>query len=239
MIDLYFWPTPNAYKASIMLEEVGLPYTVKPVHIGKGVQFTPEYEAINPNGKVPSIVDHDGPGGEPFSVFESGAILLYLSEKAGGAFMPSDARGRSVVLQWLMFQMGGVGPMLGQAHHFRKYAPEQIDYAVERYTREATRLYKVIDKRLGDAPFLAGDYSIADMAVYPWLRPYKWQGQSLDDYPNLLRWYQAVRERPAVQRGLQVMKEKVTPDRKKPMGGSWDVLFGGAKTADGSSPDKN
>jgi GST-like protein len=229
MIDLYFWPTPNAYKVSIMLEECGLPYRVNPVHIGKGAQFTPEYEAINPNGKVPAIVDHDGPGGAPFSVFESGAILVYLAEKAGNAFLPGDASGRSVALQWLMFQMGGVGPMLGQAHHFRKYAPERIDYAVERYTREATRLYRVIDRRLGEVPYLAGAYSIADMAVYPWLRPYRWQGQDLEDHPNLLRWYQEVRSRPAVQRGLQVMKEKVDPKRAAPSGDSWDVLFGGAR----------
>ena len=225
MIDLYFWPTPNCYKVSILLEELGLPYTVVPVHIGKGEQFAPEYEAISPNCKVPAIVDHDGPNGEPVALFESGAIMIYLADKAH-AFLPSETRPRMAVLQWLMFQMGGVGPMLGQAHHFRRYAKETIPYAVERYTREATRLYTVMDKRLGETEFLAGDYSIADMAVYPWLRPYKWQGQELSNFPNLQRWYSAVRARPAVQRGLAVMKQDLDRNSKKPTGKAWDVLFG-------------
>jgi len=225
MIDLHFWPTPNCYKVSILLEELGLPYTVMPVHIGKGEQFAPQFEAISPNGKVPAILDHDGPDGEPIALFESGAIMIYLADKAD-AFLPRDTRPRMAVLQWLMFQMGGVGPMLGQAHHFRRYAKESVPYAVERYTREAARLYRVMDKRLGESEFLAGDYSIADMAVYPWLRPYRWQGQELSDFANLQRWYSAVRERPAVQRGLAVMKERLDRNRNKPTGKSWDVLFG-------------
>lgn len=230
MIDLYFWPTPNCYKVSILLEELEMPYTVKPVHIGKGEQFEGDYPAINPNGKVPSLVDTDGPGGEPLAIFESGAIMIYLAEKAR-RFLPRDTRLRMDVMQWLMFQMGGVGPMLGQAHHFRRYAPETIPYAVERYTNEATRLYGVIDRRLGESAYLAGDYSIADMAVYPWLRPYKWQGQDLADYPNLQRWYSAVRERPAVQRGLAVMKDRLERNRKKPEGEAWSVLFGGGASS--------
>lgn len=225
MIDLYFWPTPNCYKVSILLEEMGLPYSVTPVHIDKGEQFSPEFEAINPNGKVPALVDQDGPNGAPIALFESGAIMIYLADK-GGAFLPAETRPRMAVLQWLMFQMGGIGPMLGQAHHFRRYAKETIPYAVERYTREATRLYTVMDRRLGNEEFLAGDYSIADMAVYPWLRPYKWQGQELSDFENLQRWYSAVRERPAVQRGLAVMKKDLDRNKKKPTGKAWDVLFG-------------
>lgn len=225
MIDLYFWPTPNCYKVSILLEELGLPYTVAPVHIGRGEQFAPEFEAISPNAKVPAIVDHQGPGGKPIALFESGAIMIYLADK-GDAFLPRATRPRMAVLQWLMFQIGGVGPMLGQAHHFRRYAKETIPYAVERYTSEAARLYRVMDKRLGNEEFLAGDYSIADMAVYPWLRPYRWQGQELSDFANLQRWYSAVRERPAIQRGLAVMKDRLDRNRDKPTGKSWDVLFG-------------
>jgi len=226
MIDLYFWPTPNCYKVSILLEELGLPYNVKPVHIGKGEQFQPAYEAINPNGKVPALVDHDGPEGKPMGIFESGAIMIYLADKAG-RFLPTDTAPRMAVLQWLMFQMSAVGPLLGQAHHFRKYAKTQIPYAVERYTREATRIYGVLDKRLADTPYLAGEYSIADMAVYPWLRPYRWQGQELSEFTNLQRWYSAVRARPAVQDGLAVLKERHERNKAKPAGAAWDTLFGG------------
>lgn len=226
MIELHFWPTPNCYKVSILLEELELPYTVKSVHIGKGQQFEADFQTISPNGKVPAIVDADGPGGEPLAIFESGAIMVYLAEKTG-RFLPGTGAPRYDVMQWLMFQMGGIGPMLGQAHHFRRYAPETIPYAVERYTREAARLYGVLDKRLGEMEFLAGDYSIADMAVYPWLRPYKMQGQDLADFPNVQRWYSAVRERPAVQRGLAVMKDRLERNRKKPEGEAWKVLFGG------------
>jgi len=226
MLDLYFWTTPNGYKVSILLEELGLQYRVVPIHIGKGEQFAPEFLKISPNNKIPALVDHDAPDGKPIALFESGAIMMYLAEKSGWRFMPADFRKRYDVVQWLMFQMGSVGPMLGQAHHFRRYAKEQIPYAIERYTSEATRLYRVIDKRLGEAEYLAGEYSIADMAVYPWLRPYKWQGQDIAAWPNLQRWYSAVRERPAVQRGLAVLQERGEKNREKPAGDSWDVLFG-------------
>ena len=227
MLDLYFWSTPNGYKVSILLEELELPYRVIPVHIGKGDQFKPEFLKISPNNKIPALVDPDGPGGQPLALFESGAIMMYLAEKTGWRFMPQDMRQRYEVVQWLMFQMGGVGPMLGQAHHFRKYAPETIPYAVDRYTQEAARLYRVIDKRLGEARYLAGDdYSLADMATYPWLRAHKWQGQALEDYPNLQRWYAEVRARPAVQRGLAVLAEKVDKSGAKPTGERWDNLFG-------------
>ncbi len=225
MIDVYFWMTPNGYKVTILLEELGWKYNVIPVNIGKGEQFRPEFLKISPNNRIPAIIDHDGPGGKPYAMFESGAIMMYLAEKSGFKFMPSDMTARYDVTQWLMFQMASVGPMLGQAHHFRRYAPEQIPYAVERYTNEARRIYGVIDKRLGDTPFLAGDYSIADMATYPWLRPYKWQGQDLDDFPNLKRWYLEVRARPGVQRGLAVLQEKVRKDEKHTPE-AWNTLFG-------------
>jgi GST-like protein len=208
MIDLYAWPTPNGYKVSILLEELGLPYKVIPVDIAKGDQFKPEFLAISPNNKMPAIVDHDGPGGKPYSLFESGAIMLYLAEKTG-KFLPADKRAHYDVVQWLMFQMGGVGPMLGQAHHFRQYAPEPIPYAIDRYTNEAGRLYRVINKRLGEVDYLAGTYSIADMAVYPWLRSWEKQGQKITDYPNIQRWMAAIDAREAVQRGLMLMKENV------------------------------
>jgi len=229
MIDLYTWPTPNGFKVSIMLEEIGLPYTVIPIDITAGDQFDPAYLALNPNNKMPTIVDHDGPDGRPYTVFESGAILMYLAEKSG-AFMPSDVAGRYLVVQWLMFQMGGLGPMLGQAHHFRTYAPEPIPYAVERYTNEAARLYGVMDRRLGEVEYLAGDYSIADMASFPWIRPYKRQGQVLDEYPNLKRWFDAIDTRPAVKRGLEVLADRKGPakdmDEK-----TRSVLFGDAQYA--------
>lgn len=231
MIDLYFWSTPNGYKVSILLEELAMPYNVIPVHIGKGQQFAPEFLAVSPNNKIPAIIDHDGPDGQAISMFESGAIMMYLAEKSGYRFMPQDTRRRYEVVQWLMFQMGGVGPMLGQAHHFRKYAPEQIAYAIDRYTNEARRLYTVIDRRLADTEYLAGEYSIADIATYPWLRAHKWQGQDLADYPNLQRWYSAVRERPAVQRGIAVLEEKVDKTGAKPSGERWDNLFGKSQFA--------
>jgi GST-like protein len=206
-IDLYYWPTPNGYKITIFLEEVGLPYNVVPVDIAAGDQFEPEFLKISPNNKMPAIVDPEGPDGEPISLFESGAILIYLAEKTG-RFLPDSPRERYAVLQWLMFQMGHVGPMLGQAHHFRQYAPETIPYAVERYTNEAARLYGVIDRRLAEAPFVAGgEYTIADVAIFPWLRSHENQGQSLDDYPHLKRWYEDIESRPAVRRGLDVGKE--------------------------------
>jgi len=227
MIDLYFWMTPNGYKVTIMLEELGWKYNVIPVNIGKGDQFKPDFLKISPNNRMPALVDHDGPDGKPISVFESGAILMYLAEKAGFQFMPQDMRRRYKVMEWLMFQMASVGPMLGQAHHFRRYAPEKIEYAVDRYTNEARRIYGVIDKRVGEAPYLAGEYSIADMATYPWLRTHNWQGQDLNDFPNLKRWYDSIEARPAVQRGLAVMKDEVERARDQPPDkDSWEILFG-------------
>ncbi len=210
MIDLYTWPTPNGHKVHIFFEEVGMPYTVHAINIGTGDQFEPEFLKISPNNKMPAIVDQDGPGGKPYAVFESGAILLYLAEKTG-QYLPSDPTGRYDVIQWLMFQMGGIGPMLGQAHHFRMYAPEKIEYAFNRYTNEASRLYGVVDKRLSEHEYLAGDYSIADMATFPWLRYHENQGQKLEDYPHLKRWYDQLEARPAVQRGLEILKSEAKP----------------------------
>jgi GST-like protein len=224
MIDLYFWTTPNGYKVTIMLAEIGTPYRVIPIDITAGDQFAPDFLQISPNNKIPAIVDHDGPGGIPLPIFESGAILLYLAEKTG-QFLPSDPRARTDVLQWLMFQMGGVGPMLGQAHHFRRYAPEQIPYAIERYTREAARLYGVIDRRLAEVEYLAGEYSIADIATFPWIRPHRWQGQELDGFANLRRWYDSIKARPAVQEGLAVMAETKKWEAK-PGSTSWETMFG-------------
>jgi GSH-dependent disulfide-bond oxidoreductase len=223
MIDVYFWPTPNGHKVTIALEELGLPYRVIPINIGKGDQFNSEFLKISPNNKMPAIVDTDGPGGKPISIFESGAILIYLAEKTG-RLMPWEARGRYKVLEWLMFQMASVGPMLGQVHHFRRYAPEQIQYAIDRYTNEAKRIYRVIDRRVGDVPYLAGEYSIADIATYPWVRPHKLQGQNLEDFPNLKRWYEAIEIRPAVQKGMAVMADgpALQPNDKE----TFSILFG-------------
>ena len=208
MIEVYTWPTPNGHKVHIFLEEVGLPYKAIPVNIGTGEQFAPDFLKISPNNKIPAIVDPDGPGGKPFALAESGAILIYLADKTG-RFLSTEPRTRYVTLQWLMTQMGHVGPMLGQVHHFRNYAPEKIPYAIDRYVNEATRLYQVLDKRLGEAEYLGGDdYSIADMATFPWIRPYKNQGQELDDHPNLKRWFLAIKERPAVRRGVAVLEER-------------------------------
>lgn len=205
-LDLYYWPTPNGWKVSIMLEEIELPYTVRPVNIMAGDQFKPEFLEISPNNKMPAIVDPDGPDGQPIALFESGAILLYLADKTG-KLIPAQPRDRYTVIQWLMFQMGGVGPMLGQAHHFRQYAPEKISYAIDRYTNEATRLYKVLNKQLGKAEYIAGDYSIADIAIFPWIVPYENQGQDLNAYPNLKRWFETVQQRPAVQKGMALLQE--------------------------------
>jgi len=224
MIDLYFWTTPNGYKATIMLAEIVAPYRVIPVDITAGDQFGPDFLKISPNNKIPAIVDHDGPNGNPLPIFESGAILLYLAEKSG-QFLPSDPRARMDVLQWLMFQMGGVGPMLGQAHHFRRYAPDQIPYAIERYTKEAARLYGVIDRRLAEVEYLAGEYSIADIATFPWIRPHRWQGQELDIFPNLKRWYDSIKARPAVQEGLAVMADTKKWEAK-PGSEAWTNMFG-------------
>lgn len=224
MIDLYYWPTPNGHKITIFLEEADVKYRLVPVDIGKGEQFDPAFLKISPNNRMPAIVDPDGPGGEPISVFESGAILLYLAEKTG-QFLPVAPRARIAAIEWLMFQMGGIGPMLGQAHHFRQYAPEKIEYAIDRYTNEAARLYGVVDRRLAAGPYLAGDtYTIADMATFPWLRYHDRQGQDLDDYPSLKLWYEAMKARPAVRRGIDVMRDSAsvgTLDKEK-----FSVLFG-------------
>jgi GST-like protein len=211
MIDLHYWPTPNGWKISIALEELELPYNMIPVNIGRGEQFKPEFLAISPNNRMPAIVDHDPPGGgAPLSIFESGAILTYLAEKTG-KLSPTDLRGRYEVAQWVHWQMGGLGPMAGQAHHFRGYAPEKIPYAIDRYTNEVNRLYGVLNKRLADREFLAGAYSIADIASYPWVVPHERQGQDLAEFPHLRRWFQALRERPAVQRGMAVGKDLSKP----------------------------
>jgi GST-like protein len=203
VIDLYTWTTPNGRKASIMLEEVGLSYRVHAVDISKGAQFRPEFVAINPNSKIPAIIDAEGPGGKPVTLFESGAILIYLAEKTG-KLMPQDPRRRLEALQWLMFQMGGVGPMFGQVHHFLRAAPEPVPYAIERYTKETRRLYGVLDKRLGESDYLAGEYSIADVATYPWVARHEWHKVELKDFPNVARWYAAIGARPAVVRGMRV-----------------------------------
>lgn len=226
MIDVYSWVTPNGHKVHIMLEECGLPYRVHPINIGAGDQFKPEFLKISPNNKIPAIIDPQGPDGKPISLFESGAILLYLASKTG-KFLPESDRGRFEMLQWLMFQMGGVGPMLGQAHHFRIYAPEKIEYAIKRYTNEAKRLYGVMDKQLATHPFIAGDsYTIADIAIFPWLR--SWQNQGIDwaDYPHLKKWFDAIAARPAVQRGVQVLA-----DQRKPLvdDKARDNMFGAAQ----------
>ena len=225
MIDLYYWPTPNGWKISILLEELDVPYKLIPVNITTGEQFEPDFLKIAPNNRMPAIVDHaPEDGGEPIAIFESGAILLYLAEKHG-RFIPTDVRGRYEVMQWLFWQMGGLGPMAGQAHHFRQYAPEQIQYGIDRYTNEVNRLYGVMDKRLADREFLAGEYSIADMAAWPWVVPYKNQGQDLEEFPHLKRWFETLKERPALDRGYRLGRDlrdkyKVTDEQAR------KILFG-------------
>jgi GST-like protein len=210
MIDLHYWPTPNGWKISIALEELGLPYKLLPVNIGRGEQFKPEFLAISPNNRMPAIVDHEPlGGGQPLSIFESGAILLYLAEKTG-RFLPKDTRGRYRVIQWVMWQMGGLGPMLGQYGHFAVYAPEKIPYAIDRYTKEANRLYGVLDRRLAESEYLGGEYSIADMAAFPWIG-WERQAQSPEEFPHVKRWHDAIKARPAVERGLAVGKELRSP----------------------------
>ena len=211
MIELHYWPTPNGWKISIALEELRLPYQVVPVNIGRGEQFKAEFLAISPNNRMPAIVDRaPADGGKPISVFESGAILLYLADKTG-KLCPKDLRGRTEVHEWLMWQMGGLGPMSGQANHFRNYAPEKIAYGIDRYTNEVNRLYGVLDKRLAGREFICGEFSIADCASWPWLLSHDRLGQNLEEFPNLRRWYDAVKERPAVRRGIEVGKELRTP----------------------------
>jgi GST-like protein len=228
MIEAYSWATPNGHKIHIMLEELGLEYKAIPIDIGAGDQFTPEFLAISPNNKIPAIIDSDGPEGKPLALFESGAILFYLAEKTG-KFLPLDPVGRYTTMQWLMFQMGGVGPMLGQAHHFRIYAPEKIEYAVNRYSNEAKRLYGVMDKQLGVTKYLAGnDYSIADIATFPWTRSWKNQGIELDEFPNVKRWFDEISARPAVIRGVEVLasaRKDLTGDKQR------EVLFGAQQYA--------
>lgn len=222
-IDAYTWPTPNGHKVHIMLEECGLPWRAHAIDIGAGDQFAPDFLAISPNNKIPAITDPQGPDGRPISLFESGAILLYLANKTG-QFLPPDERARWQVLQWLMFQMGSVGPMLGQAHHFRLYAPEKLPYAIERYTQEARRIYGVIDRRLGESAFVGCEiYSIADIAIYPWLRSWQNQGIVLDEFPKLKVWFETIDTRPAVQRAVQTLA-----DRRKPITDdkSREILFG-------------
>jgi len=211
MISVYSWATPNGHKVHIMLEECGLPYRTFAVDIGAGDQFKPEFLAISPNNKIPAIVDPDGPAGKPISLFESGAILLYLAAKTG-RFLPEDVAARYEVLQWLMFQMGGVGPMLGQAHHFRLYAPDKIPYAIDRYTNEARRLYGVMDKRIAKCRYIGGaEYTIADMAIFPWLRSWKNQGIDWNDFPHLKGWFDEIAARPAVMRGVEVLAAQRKP----------------------------
>jgi len=221
MLDLYYWPTPNGWKITIMLAECDLPYRLVPVNIGKGDQFEPQFLAISPNNRMPAIVDHDAPGG-PLSLFESGAILLYLAEKTG-KFLPAGLHPRFDVMQWLFWQVGGLGPMSGQAGHFRIYCEDPIPYAIERYTNEINRLYGVMDRRLADREFLAREYSIADMASWPWVRPWERYGQQLTDFPNLKRWFEAIEARPAVQTGIAVGAElrqkSLSPEARK-------ILFG-------------
>jgi GST-like protein len=228
MIDVHFVPTPNGHKVTILLEELGLPYRLIAYDMLQGDQLKPAFRQINPNGRLPAIVDPEPiGGGAPFAVFESGAILLYLSEKAGGAFMPADPRRRSLAQQWLMWQMSGLGPMHGQAHHFVRYAPEGQDYSTTRYVNEARRLLVVLNRRLGEADYLAGEYSVADMAAWPWVRATRAIAMSLDDYPNIVRWFAAVGERPAVIRGTEVknapnlssLRPTLTPEQ-------WSNLFG-------------
>jgi GST-like protein len=222
-IEVYSWATPNGHKVHIMLEECGLPYRVHAVDIGAGDQFKPAFLAISPNNKIPAITDPEGPDGQPIALFESGAILLYLAAKTG-RLLPEDTRGKYEVLQWLMFQMGGVGPMLGQTHHFRMYAPEKLPYAIERYSNEAKRLYGVMDQRLAKSKYLGGKaYSIADIAVFPWLRSWKNQGIDWADYPHLKGWFDEVAARPTVKRGVEVLaaaRKPITDDKSR------EVLFG-------------
>ena len=230
MIDLYYWPTPNGHKITMFLEEAGLAYKIHPVDIGAGDQFKPEFLAISPNNRMPAIVDHKpSDGGAPIPVFESGAILLYLAEKTG-RFMPADPHRKVKVLEWLFWQVGGLGPMAGQNHHFALYAPEKIPYAVDRYVKETNRLYAVLNKQLSRHEYLAGDYSIADMASYPWIVPWKRQSQNLDDFPHLKRWFEAIRTRPGTQRAYKVGEairtlrpEEISDEQRK-------ILFG--QTAD-------
>ncbi len=224
-IELHYWPTPNGWKISIMLEELGVPYEIKYVNIGKGEQFQPDFLKIAPNNRMPAIIDPEGPGGEPISVFESGAILQYLARKFG-KFYPANERERVAVDEWLFWQMGGLGPMAGQAHHFRQYAPQKLPYAVDRYTNEVNRLYGVMNTQLARHEFLAGAYSIADMACIGWVVPYERQGQDLNDFPDLRRWFDTMKARPAVHKGIEIGKEKRQQSNLADDKEAQKVLFG-------------
>ncbi|MGH7906181.1 MAG: glutathione S-transferase N-terminal domain-containing protein [Candidatus Binataceae bacterium] len=224
MIDVYFWTTPNGYKVTIMLEELGLKYNVIPINIRTGDQFKPDFLKISPNNKIPAIVDHEGPDGQPLAMFESGAILMYLAEKTG-KLMPRDTRARYEVIQWLMFQMASIGPMFGQNNHFRRAAPDKIPYAIDRYSNETRRLYGVMDKRLAEAEYLAGDYSIADVATFPWTVRHDWHEINLDEFPNVGRWFKAIESRPAVVKGRAVMADEAAkPPAMDPK--SQEILYG-------------
>ncbi|OGA44784.1 MAG: glutathione S-transferase [Betaproteobacteria bacterium RIFCSPLOWO2_12_FULL_62_13] len=226
MIDVYSWPTPNGHKVHIMLEETGLKYRVHGINIRQGDQFKPEFLKISPNNRIPAIIDHDGPGGRPISLFESGAILLYLASKAG-KYLPLDMHERWTCMQWLMWQMSGIGPMFGQANHFRRYAKEKMQYPIDRYTNEANRLTRVLDKRLGESRYTASDeYSIADIAIFPWMRGAENRGVNLEEYPNVKRWFDEINARPAVQRGVKVLSEVQTVSQAPHDEKSWDILFG-------------
>jgi len=228
MIDVYSWATPNGHKVHIMLEECGLPYAAHAVDISAGEQFSPDFLAISPNNRIPAITDPDGPDGEPISLFESGAILLYLAGKTG-RFLPRSTRGKYQALQWLMFQMASVGPMLGQTHHFRAYAPEKVEYAINRFSNEARRLYGVMDKQLATNDYIAGkEYTIADMAVWPWLRSHERQGIDLGEFPNVKAWFEAIGNRPAVQRGITVLADRRKPDLDQ---AAREILFGNTQYA--------
>ena len=224
MIELHYWPTPNGHKVAIALEEMSLAYKVYPVNIGKGDQFKPEFLAFSPNNRIPAIIDHDTTNGKPQSIFESGAILLYLAEKTG-QFLPSNQREKIAVYEWLIWQMGGFGPMLGQAHHFNFYAPDRIPYAMDRYSNEANRLYGVLDRQLADHEYVAGEYSIADMAIFPWTRTFKRQNVNIEDYKHVMRWRQLVSERPVVKKAFSVGKE-LREDLKNLDDAEWKKLFG-------------
>jgi len=226
VIDLYTWTTPNGRKASIALEEFGLPYTVHAVDIGKDEQFKPEFLKISPNNRIPAIVDSDGPGGKPLSLFESGAILLYIASKAG-KLLPADLHARWTCTQWLMWQMGGLGPMMGQANHFRRYSKEKIQYAIDRYTNEANRLTGVMDKQLGRTRYLAGaEYTIADIASFPWLRGADARGVNIEEYPSVKRWFDEINARPAVQRGVKVLADVQAANQAPHSDKSWEIMFG-------------
>ena len=226
MIDLYYWTTPNGHKITLFLEEAGLPYTLHPINIGKGEQFQPDFLRIAPNNRIPAIVDNTpADGGEPVSIFESGAILLYLAEKTG-QFLSTDLRQRVDTLQWLFWQMAGLGPMAGQNHHFTQYAPEQVPYAIDRYVKETARLYAVLDRRLADRAFITGDdYTIADMACYPWIVPHERQRQNLDDFPNIKRWFDVIQQRPATVRAYEIA-QRINPSQPPMSDEAKKVLFG-------------